>query len=125
MLPSVDDRDDVSRGVGRHADDPEPWTGTMMGVVGNGATGVTVTYRPDARSLTKRRAAVVRFRIGDRVGGRAAPAGDGRSRRRERHALREVAVLVECDALEPAEQGGDGPEREVVDRSAAGDGWSA
>ena len=33
---------------------PDPWTGTRMGVVGNGATGVTVTYRPDARSLTNR-----------------------------------------------------------------------
>ena len=50
-----DDRDDVAGGVGRHADGRrEPWTGTMIGVVGNGDTGVTVTYRPDARSLTKR-----------------------------------------------------------------------
>ena len=33
---------------------PEPWTGTRMGVVGSGAIGVTVTYSPDARSLTNR-----------------------------------------------------------------------
>ena len=33
---------------------PEDWTGITTAVVGNGAKGVTVTYRPDARSLTKR-----------------------------------------------------------------------
>ena len=50
-----DDRNHVSGCVGRHADDSRALNRAPgSGVVGNGATGVTVTYRPDARSLTNK-----------------------------------------------------------------------
>ena len=55
VLPPVMIGITLPDGVGGHADDARALNRAPgSGVVGNGATGVTVTYRPDARSLTNR-----------------------------------------------------------------------
>ncbi len=101
---------------------PEPLTGTMMGVVGKGLTGVTVTYSPDARSLTKSEPPKFGSALATVNVVVVLPPVVVEFVEREADALREVAVLVECDTLEPAERGGDGSERQVVDRTAPREG---